>query len=411
MITVKPFAALRPTTEYVQECAALPYDVMSSAEARIEVQAKPYSFLHIDKAEVDLDVSIDLYDEKVYEKAAENLKKFEALGVYTQDKEKKFYFYREIMDGRAQTGIVGCASIDDYLENRIKKHELTRADKEEDRIRHVDTCAAQTGPIFLAYRKSETLDNIIVRETKKAPLYDFISDDGVRHTVWESDSRETSEEIEQAFLSLDCLYIADGHHRAASAVKAGLKRRAQARNATGEEEYNYFLSVIFPSDSLKIMDYNRVLKDLNGMSEKEFLQAVEENLGRVTECDNVCRPAQLHSVGLFVGGKWYNVEFKKEICEAESPSERLDCSILQRKFLAPIMGIDDPRTSKRIDFVGGIRGLKYLEERCKNGGAAIAMYPTSLEELMSVADAGEIMPPKSTWFEPKLRSGIFIHKI
>ncbi len=412
MITVKPFAALRPKTEYVQECAALPYDVMSSAEARLEVQEKPYSFLHIDKAEVDLDPTIDLYDEKVYQKAATNLKKFEDLGVYTQDKEKKFYFYREIMDGRAQTGIVGCASIDDYLKNRIKKHELTRADKEEDRIRHVDTCAAQTGPIFLAYRKSETLDNIIARETKKAPLYDFISDDGVRHTVWCSASRETNEEIERAFLSLDSLYIADGHHRAASAVKAGVKRRAENPNATGEEEYNYFLSVIFAADSLKIMDYNRVLKDLNGMSVKEFLRAVEENLGKVTEyAGDVCRPAHLHSVGLFVDGKWYNVEFKKEICEAESAAERLDCSILQRHFLAPVMGIDDPRTSKRIDFVGGIRGLKYLEELCQDGGAAIAMYPTSLEELMSVADAGEIMPPKSTWFEPKLRSGIFIHKI
>lgn len=412
MITVKPFAALRPKNEYVQECAALPYDVMSGAEARIEVQTKPYSFLHIDKAEVDLDPAIDLYDERVYQTAAANLKKFEELGIYTQDTEKKFYFYREIMDGRAQTGIVGCASIDDYLENRIKKHELTRADKEQDRIRHVDTCAAQTGPIFLAYRKSETLDNIIIQETQKQPLYDFVSDDGVRHTVWVSTSHEIDQAIEQAFLSLDALYIADGHHRAASAVKAGLKRRAEAKNGTDEEEYNYFLSVIFAADSLKIMDYNRVLKDLNGMSVEEFLRAVEENLGKVTEhADGVCRPAQLHNVGLFVDGKWYNVELKKEICEAESAANRLDCSILQRHFLAPVMGIEDPRTSQRIDFVGGIRGLKYLEELCKDGGAAIAMYPTSLEELMSVADAGEIMPPKSTWFEPKLRSGIFIHKI
>ena len=412
MITVKPFAALRPKNEYVKECAALPYDVMSSEEARKEVVGKKYSFLHIDKAEIDLDESIDLYDAQVYQKAAENLKNFEAVGVYEQDAQKQFYFYREIMDGRAQTGIVGCASIDDYLENRIKKHELTRADKEADRIRHVDTCAAQTGPIFLAYRDSIKLDEIICQETQKTPLYDFQSDDGVQHTVWRCDCPETNAKIEEAFKELDALYIADGHHRAASAVKAGLKRRENNANTTGEEEYNYFLSVIFPANTLKIMDYNRVLKDLNGMSVEEFLCAVEKSLGKVSEYHgDVCRPAQTHTIGLFVGGKWYSVEFKEEICNAEKASERLDCSILQRKFLAPVMGIEDPRTDKRIDFVGGIRGLKYLETLCEKGGAAIAMYPTSLNELMSVADAGEIMPPKSTWFEPKLRSGIFIHKI
>ena len=412
MITVKPFAALRPKNEYVKECAALPYDVMSSAEARKEVVGKPYSFLHIDKAEIDLDESIDLYDAQVYQKAAENLRDFEKIGVYEQDEQKQFYFYREIMDGRAQTGIVGCASIDDYLENRIKKHELTRADKEADRIRHVDTCAAQTGPIFLAYRNCETLDEIIKAETQKTPLYDFTSDDGVQHTVWKCENGATNEAIEEAFKTLDALYIADGHHRAASAAKAGLKRRENNPNATGKEEYNYFLSVIFPADTLKIMDYNRVLKDLNGMSVEELLCAVEKSLGEVKEYQgDVCRPAQTHSIGLYVGGKWYSVTFKDDVCNAKKASERLDCSILQRKFLAPVMGIEDPRTDKRIDFVGGIRGLKYLETLCQNGGAAIAMYPTSLDELMAVADAGEIMPPKSTWFEPKLRSGIFIHKI
>lgn len=414
MITVKPFAALMPTAEFVKECAALPYDVMSSDEARVETVGKPYSFLHIDKAEIDLDKSVDLYDDRVYAKAAENLKAFEEKGVYRADDTKRFYFYRQIMDGRAQTGIVGCASIDDYLENRIKKHELTRADKELDRIRHVDTCSAQTGPIFLAYKESGTLDGVIERETANTPLYDFTSDDGVRHTVWASADERTNEEIEKAFAEIDALYIADGHHRAASAVKAGLKRRAQKENYTGEEEFNSFLSVIFPAKDLKIFDYNRLLLGLNGLTEQEFLSAVERCLGEVTAYTGKgqYRPKRLHEAGLYIGGKWYSVRFKKDICEAERPSERLDCAILQKRLLAPVLGIDDPRTDKRIDFVGGIRGLRYLEKRCEEDAtAAIVMYPTSMAELTAVADAGEIMPPKSTWFEPKLRSGIFIHKI
>lgn len=414
MITVKPFWALRPKTEYVKECAALPYDVMSSEEARVEVAGKPYSFLHIDKAEIDLPKGVDLYDERVYQKAAENLAAFEKAGVYEQDGEKKFYFYREVMNGRAQTGIVGCPSIDDYIENRIKKHELTRADKEADRIRHVDTCSAQTGPIFLAYRESQALDSIIALETAKTPLYDFVSDDGVRHTVWRSSSKTVDEAIEKAFAELDALYIADGHHRAASAVKAGLKRREANQNFDKDAEYNYFLSVIFPADSLKIMDYNRILYDLGGMDTTAFLQAVEKSLGKVERYtgEGAYRPLERHTLGLYIDGAWYSVKFKEEICNEANPSARLDCAILQSQFLAPVLGIQDPRIDKRIDFVGGIRGLSYLEKRCKEDAkAAIAMYPTSLEELMAVADAGEIMPPKSTWFEPKLRSGIFIHKI
>ncbi len=414
MITVKPFAALRPKNEYVQECAALPYDVMSSAEAREEVVGKPYSFLHVDKAEIDLDPTIDLYDDRVYAKAAENLQKFERDGVYQTETHKKFYFYRQIMDGRSQTGIVGCAAIDDYIEGKIKKHELTRADKELDRIRHVDTCSAQTGPIFLAYKESDTLDRLIEAQTQKAPLYDFVSDDGIRHTVWDSDNEEVDSQIEKGFASLGALYIADGHHRAASAVKAGLKRRKAKKDYDGSEEFNFFLSVIFPAHRLKIFDYNRLLKDLGGRTEKEFLGAVEKALGRVTkyEGEGAYRPKNTHEIGLYVGGAWYAVAFKAEICQAEKPSERLDCAILQKELLSKVLGIDDPRTDKRIDFVGGIRGLAYLEKRCKEDmSAAIAMYPTTLDELIAVADAGEIMPPKSTWFEPKLRSGIFIHKI
>lgn len=412
MLTVKPFAALRPKKEYVKECAALPYDVMSSDEARKEVVGKPYSFLHVDKAEIDLPETVDLYDERVYKKAAENLQRLEADGVYEKDGEKRFYFYRLVMDGRAQTGIVGCASIDDYLQNRIKKHELTRADKEADRIRHVDTCSAQTGPIFLAYRDSTALDELIDEQTSKEPLYDFVADDNVRHTVWVSDGAETDLKIRAAFEKERALYIADGHHRAASAVKAGLKRREQNPTFTGEEEFNYFLSVIFPANSLQILDYNRVLYDAKGMDGETFIKAVEENLGGVTPVEGRCKPNKLHTAGLFVGGKWYLVEFKEEICKDGSPAKRLDCAILQERFLNPVLGIADPRTDKRIDFVGGIRGLKELEKRCKEGAkAAFAMYPTSLRELMEIADAGEIMPPKSTWFEPKLRSGIFVHKI
>lgn len=410
---VKPFAALRPQEKYVKDCAALPYDVMSSDEAREMVKGNPYSFLHIDKAEIDLPLGVDLYDDSVYAKAAQNLKEFEEKGVYIQDQVKKFYFYRQTMDGRAQTGIVGCASIDDYLSEKIKKHELTRADKELDRIRHVDTCSAQTGPIFLAYKKSERLDEIIESETRKAPLYDFVSEDGIRHTVWESSSESVDKAIEEGFNALENLYIADGHHRAASAVKAGLKRREQNPSFDGTEEFNFFLSVIFPADSLRIFDYNRLLFDIGG-SEEEFLKKVEKSLGEISVCPEgqPLAPTERHSIGLFVGGKWYCVKFREDICSAENPSERLDCAILQKYLLAPVLGIADPRTDKRIDFVGGIRGLSYLEKRCKEDmAAAISMYPVGMDELMTVADAGEIMPPKSTWFEPKLRSGILIHKI
>ena len=413
MITVKPFCALRPAVQYAKDCAALPYDVMSSAEAREMVKGNPYSFLHIDRAEIDLDPSIDIYDARVYAKAADTLQKMEKQGVYVQDEKRKFYFYRQIMDGRGQTGIVGCASIDDYLENRIKKHEKTRADKEADRIRHVSTCSAQTGPIFLAYKESGALDEIICKQTSKQPLYDFVSEDGIQHTVWASDSVETDQAIETAFASLDALYIADGHHRAASAVKVGMQRREEAGRYEGTEEFNYFLSVIFPADSLKIFDYNRLVKDLNGHTVDEFLQKVASELGSVEvyQGEGVCRPAAPHTMGMYVGGRWYLVKFHDRVLQGKTPTERLDCAILQQYLLAPVLGIEDPRTDKCIDFVGGIRGLEYLEKNCAQNGVAMAMYPTSMEELMSVADAGEQMPPKSTWFEPKLRSGILIHKI
>ena len=414
MVTVKPFKALRPREDLVSQCAALPYDVMSSSEAREMVKDKPYTFLRIDRAEVNLDKGVDIYSKEVYDTARKTLDKMEKDGVYINDTEKKYYFYRQIMDGRGQTGIVGCASIQDYVENRIKKHELTRADKEVDRINHVDTCSAHTGPIFLTYKDSSALDEIIEKQTQGEPLYDFVAEDGVRHTVWTTDGEETDKLIEKAFKGLDALYIADGHHRCASAVKVGLKRMAENPSHTGEEEYNFFLSVIFPSKSLKILDYNRLLKDLNGYTTDTLLAKIQEKVGDVSliESNEPYRPEEKHTFGLYLGGKWYKVKFHSELCQAERAVDRLDCAILQKHLLSPILGIDDPRSDKRIDFAGGIRGLKYLEERCMDDmQMAISMHPTSLEELMAVADGGDIMPPKSTWFEPKLRSGILIHKI
>ena len=414
MVTVKKFKALRPREDLVDKCAALPYDVMSSAEAREMVKGNPYTFLRIDRAEVNLDNGVDIYSKEVYDTARATLDKMENDGVYVNDTEKKYYFYRQIMDGRGQTGIVGCASIQDYLENRIKKHELTRADKEIDRINHVDTCSAHTGPIFLTYKDSQVLDEIIERQTQSAPIYDFVSEDGIRHTVWTTDGEETDKAIENAFLQLDALYIADGHHRCASAVKVGLKRMEENPNHTGEEEYNFFLSVIFPSKSLKILDYNRLLKDLNGFTPDELIAKIQEKVGDVSiiESNEPYRPQEKHTFGLYLDGQWYKVKFHTSLCQAERAVDRLDCAILQKYLLSPILGIDDPRSDKRIDFAGGIRGLKYLEERCKvDMQMAISMHPTSLDELMAVADNGDIMPPKSTWFEPKLRSGILIHKI
>ena len=414
MITVKPFNALRPRKDLVDKCAALPYDVMSSLEAREMVKDNPYSFLRVDRAEINLPLGTDIYSREVYDTAKKTLDVMENDGIYINDTEKKYYFYRQIMGNQSQTGIVGCASIDDYLENRIKKHEFTRADKEVDRINHVDICSAHTGPIFLAYKDSSALDEIIAEQTACAPLYDFVSEDNVRHTVWTTTDSDVDRKIEEEFKNLEALYIADGHHRCASAVKVGVKRREENKDYDGSEEFNYFLSVIFPAKTLKILDYNRLVKDLNGYGVEDFLKIVEEKVGKLTpsSASEPYRPTKKHEVGLYLDGKWYALEFYSELCSAEKAVDRLDCAILQNNLLSPILGIGDPRTDKRIDFAGGIRGLKYLEERCNSDMTlAISMYPTSLDDLMAVADNGDVMPPKSTWFEPKLRSGILIHKI
>ena len=414
MSVVRPFKAVRPTPALADQVAALPYDVMNSDEAREMVVGNPYSFLHVDKAEIDLDPAINLYDVKVYEKARDNLNKMIEDGVFIQDEKPCLYIYKQVMDGRAQIGIVGCTSIDDYRNNIIKKHELTRADKEQDRINHVDYCDANTGPIFLTYRAQSRIDQLVkgVMESK-APVYDFVSD-GIGHTVWVVDEDSVISEICEIFAGVENLYIADGHHRSASAVRVGLKRREQNPNWDGSEEFNYFLSVIFPDDQLYIMDYNRIVKDLNGYTQARFLAAVGEKFDiEEYEGEGVLKPAQKHTYGMYLEGKWYLLTAREGSFDALDPVARLDVSILQNNLLSPILGIGDPRTDKRIDFVGGIRGLQCLADRVDSGEMQVAfsMYPTTMEDLMDIADAGAIMPPKSTWFEPKLRSGVFIHKL
>ncbi len=413
MAIIKPFRAIRPIAEKAEKVAALPYDVMSSEEAREMVKGNPYSFLHVDKAEIDLDRSIDLYDTKVYQKAKQNMEQMVQNGIMIQDKQPLLYIYCLTMNGKSQIGLVACTSIDEYLNNTIKKHELTRADKEADRIRHVDTLNANTGPIFLAYRKNDEVKAILQSVMKKEQaVYDFISEDGIAHKIWLITEQKDITKLIEIFQKIPSLYIADGHHRNASAVKVGYKRREQKPDYTGKEEFNYYLSVLFSDDELYIMDYNRVVKDLNGLTQKEFLQKIREKFDIVPyEQKGCCRPQQRHQFGMYLD-KWYLLTAKKEIIPKDIVSS-LDVSILQKEILEPILSIGDPRTDKRIDFIGGIRGLEALQQKVDNGEMKVAfsMYPTSIEELMSVADANKIMPPKSTWFEPKLRSGLFIHDL
>ena len=415
MATVRPFKGIRPIKELASKIAALPYDVMNSEEAREMVKGNPYSFLHVDRAEIDLDPSIDVHDTKVYEKARDNLNKMISDGEYMQDENPCLYIYRQTMNGRAQTGLVFCASIDEYINNTIKKHEFTRADKEQDRINHVDYCNANTGPIFLTYKEHDIASAIINAWTssneKREPVYDFVSEDGIGHTVWVIDNPIIVDEIVDMFKEVENLYIADGHHRSASAVKVGIKRRQENPNYTGEEEFNYFLAVAFPDNDLMVMDYNRVVKDLNGLTVDELIKKLEEKFV-VTESKEQVKPSKKHTFGMFVEDKWYLLEAKDGIYNAEDPIDSLDVAILQNNVLTPILGIEDVRTSDRIDFIGGIRGIGELEKRVNSDmKIAFSMYPTEVHDIMNVADIGEVMPPKSTWFEPKLRSGLFIHKL
>lgn len=414
MATIRPFMGIRPAAEYAAEVAALPYDVMNSEEARAMVEGKPYSFLHIDKAEIDLPLGTDVYSDAVYAKAKENLEDMIAKGIFIQDLLPNLYIYRLTMNGKSQTGLVVCTSIDEYLNGTIKKHELTRADKEADRIRHVDTLNANTGPIFLAYKGSQTASSIIEGwKAANAPIYDFVSEDGIGHTVWMIDSDTEIGILVNAFRHVESFYIADGHHRNASAVKVGLKRRAERELYSGDEEFNYYLSVLFPAEELHIMDYNRVVKDLNGHSAAEFLELLKDAFDVAPyDGEGQYHPQKPHTFGLYLEGKWYALTTKAAYISAD-PVSGLDVSILQEHVLSPLLAIGDPRTDKRIDFVGGIRGLGELEKRVDSGEMKLAfsLYPTSMDELMRVADAGLTMPPKSTWFEPKLRSGLFLHDL
>ena len=410
MAVVKPFKCIRPAADKAALVAALPYDVYNRAEATEAVQGNDYSFLRIDRAETSLPEYVDTYDPQVYKHAKKLFQARLADGTFISDPDDCYYIYELIMNGRHQTGITACCSIDDYVNNVIKKHENTVEAKEYDRINHVDTLSAHTGPIFLAYRSNEVISAVVNKVKEGETIYSFTSDDGITHNVWKIDDANDIKTIQDAFEQINSIYIADGHHRCASAVKAGLKRRDLNPDYTGEEEFNFFLSVLFPEDQLMIMPYNRVVSDLNDLTEEELLESIT-GFFIVRPKDGPFAPDRKYTFAMLLGGKWYELEAKDFIKRVTDPVKKLDVSILQTYLLDPVLGIKDPRKDKRIAFIGGIRGIKELERRCKRDmKVAFAMYPTSIQELFAVADEGRLMPPKSTWFEPKLRSGLFIHK-
>ncbi|MBR4341673.1 MAG: DUF1015 domain-containing protein [Lachnospiraceae bacterium] len=410
MATVKPFKCIRPALDKADKVAALPYDVYSREEATEAVKDNEYSFLRIDRAETSLPDTVDTYDPQVYKHAKKLFEARQADGTFISDDDACYYIYELIMNGRHQTGIAACCSIDDYVNNVIKKHENTVEAKEFDRINHVDTLRAHTGPIFLAYRSNEVISSVVNKIKEGETLYSFTSDDGISHNVWKISDEKDIETIRNAFDNINSIYIADGHHRCASAVKAGLKRRDLNPDYTGEEEFNFFLSVLFPEDQLMIMPYNRVVKDLNDLTEEEYLDSIT-GFFYVRKKDGPFTPERKYTFAMLMDGEWYELEAKDFIKRIKDPVKSLDVSILQTYLLDPVLGIKDPRKDKRIAFVGGIRGIKELERRCKKDmKVAFAVYPTSIQELFAVADEGRLMPPKSTWFEPKLRSGLFIHK-
>ena len=413
MVRIREFKALRPREDLAAEVASPPYDVLNSLEARQLARGRPRSFLHIVKPEIDLPEVTDPYDDAVYLKGRENLDRLVEEEVLFDDPEPALYFYRQVMGEHSQTGLVAAASIEDYENDRIKKHEHTRAEKEADRVRHVKTLDANTGPVFLTYRADREMNRLAEELTAADPLYDFTADDGVRHTVWKVSEPDRIGRIREIFSRMEKLYVADGHHRSASAVITGQKLRAANPDHTGEEEYNFFLAVLFPHDQLRIMDYNRVVKDLAGLASEEFIERVKEKFLVEGSPDNrPCRPEALHQFGMYLAGRWYRLTARPGSFPEDDPVKSLDVSILQDNLLGPILKIGDPRKDKRIDFVGGIRGLEELARRVDGGEAvAFALHPTSIEQLMAIADRGEIMPPKSTWFEPKLRSGLLIHRL
>lgn len=413
MATVRPFKAIRPEEKYAAQVISLPYDVMNRKEAAEMAEGNPYSFLHICRAEIDLPQQQDPYDGSVYQKAKENIEKNLAEGIFIKEKKPALYVYRQIMNGRVQTGIVGCVAVDEYLDNTIKKHEYTRVEKEIDRINHFDACDSNTEPVFLTYRDDKRIRSITEGfAAANMPVYDVTAGDGIRHILWVMEDAEIIESLTALFDEIPAMYIADGHHRSASACKVGQMRRQEHLEYDGSEEFNYFMAAIFPDSDLKIFDYNRVVKDLAGDSVKEFIEKVTasgfrvERMGEEPYC-----PEEKHVFSMYVDGAWYKLTAKAEIIP-EHVIDGLDVSILQNNLLAPILGIKDPRTDKRIDFVGGIRGLAGLKKRADSDmKIAFALYPVEIEDLMRVSDEDMVMPPKSTWFEPKLASGLFLHDL
>lgn len=412
MSIVKPFRAIRPAEGYAEKVASLPYDVMNREEAAKMAEGNPYSFLHISRSEIDLPDQSNPYDAQVYQKAKDNIDAFLRKEVFLQEEKPALYIYRQVMDGRVQTGIVGCVAVDEYQNNTIKKHEYTRVEKEKDRINHFDVCNANTEPVFLTYRDDKRIRLLIEGwVSSHEAVYDFTTADGICHTLWVVDDEKIVENLAELFGEIPALYIADGHHRSASACKVGLKRREENPNFTGEEEFNFFMSVIFPDADLSIFDYNRVVKDLNGHSEEDFLEKVKAAGFDLEKHEGIYHPEAKHTFGMFLHDTWYKLTAKEQIIP-DHVIDSLDVAILQNQLLGPILGIEDPRVDKRIDFVGGIRGLEELEGRChKDMTVAFAVYPVEISDLLTVSDNDMVMPPKSTWFEPKLASGLFLHKL
>ena len=416
MSRVKAFRGLRPPVEIAAQLASRPYDVMNSAEARVEADGNQYSLLHVTKAEIDLAEGIDEHSQEVYDKVVENFNDFKQKGWLVKDDKAKLYIYAQTMDGRTQYGIVGCAHVDDYFNNVIKKHELTRKDKEDDRMIHVNITNANVEPVFFAYPAHQEIDQIVENIVKnEKPVYDFVAkEDGFGHTFWVIEDEKTVARIEEIFeKEIPALYVADGHHRTAAAARVGQERRASNPNHTGNEEYNYFMTVIFPDSQLKIIDYNRVVKDLNGLTEEEFLAKLNDTFVVEKAGKEIYKPSKLHEFSMYLGGEWYKMTAKEGTYDDNDPIGVLDVTILSNNVLDKVLDIKDLRTSKRIDFVGGIRGLGELQRRVDNGEmkVAFALYAVSMQQLINIADSGNIMPPKTTWFEPKLRSGLVIHEL
>lgn len=415
MAIIKPFKSVRPKKNHAAAVASKPYDVINSAEARVEVQGKPYSFLHVVKSEVDLPETLDVHSQQVYDKAKENLENLVKQNILFDDQEEKYFLYQQIMNGHKQIGVIACSSIEDYEKDIIKKHEFTRPVKENDRINHMKTTGIHSGPVFLTYPDVPEIDKIVnnIRDTQN-PEYDFTADDGVQHTVWLVNDQKTIENITELFSTkVPATYIADGHHRAASGYKVGKEMKEKNANHTGKEEYNFFLSVLFPASQLNIIDYNRVVTDLNGLSEEQFINKLKEKFEFEDKGTSIFKPAKLHEFGLYINKKWYKLTAKQGTYNDNDPIGVLDVTILQNNVLSPILNITDPRTDDRVDFVGGIRGLGELEKRVNSGEmkAAFALYPVTIQQLIDIADSGKVMPPKSTWFEPKLRSGLVAHRL